>query len=215
VSTDALSWAPAEQAVSPTASEPVAEIPAQMTEVAAPDRLEMDESSDLQTAAGAVADDDQAPRVTEIADNEPADTAASVAAHDEAPAPAHDEQSPERNDVTPGAGAPQPLINPDEDPGDLFEPAADPRLPSLAIAPAAIAAASNDDETARAAIPLAPPSAQAASTAAAANPPQPASASALRLPPVALPHAAPRPTASDPLAPIRALSAEELLALFS
>ena len=53
---------------------------------AAPDRLEMDESSDGQATTGAVADNGQGPSVAEPTEAEPADPAAPVAAHDEAPA---------------------------------------------------------------------------------------------------------------------------------
>lgn len=78
-------------------------------------------------------------------------------------------------------------IDPDEDPGDLFEPIAGIRPAPEAPAPAPVAAA---QETA-------PP---------ASFPRAAASAPAL---------AASRPVANDPLAPIRALSEEELIALFS
>lgn len=76
-------------------------------------------------------------------------------------------------------------IDPDEDPGDLFEPMPDMRPAANGPAPLAAAAPAS----------LAPQAPRAAATAPA--------------------HAALRPAANDPLAPIRALSEEELIALFS
>jgi hypothetical protein len=80
-------------------------------------------------------------------------------------------------------------IDPDEDPGDLFEPISGVRPAPEAPAPAAAA-----QETAPSAS-LPPQSPRAAASA-----PAPAAS---------------RPVANDPLAPIRALSEEELIALFS
>ena len=83
-------------------------------------------------------------------------------------------------------------IDPDEDPGDLFEPAPNLR-PAADAAPAAMRA--NSAEAAAPAASLAPQSSGS-----------PADAPA---------DAASRSAANDPLAPIRALSEEELIALFS
>ena len=80
-------------------------------------------------------------------------------------------------------------IDPDEDPGDLFEPT--PDMHSAADAPSPVAAI---QETASPAS-LAPQAPRDAASAPS--------------------HAASRPAANDPLAPIRALSEEELIALFS
>jgi len=82
-------------------------------------------------------------------------------------------------------------IDPDEDPGDLFEPMSDMR--PTADAPVPVAA--TQETASPPAASLAPPSPRAAASAPA--------------------HAASRPAANDPLAPIRALSEEELIALFS
>jgi hypothetical protein len=82
-------------------------------------------------------------------------------------------------------------IDPDEDPGDLFEPMTDMQLAAGAPEPAPVAAV---QETA-------PPA-----NLVLQSPRRPASAPA---------PAASRPAANDPLAPIRALSEEELIALFS
>jgi hypothetical protein len=85
-------------------------------------------------------------------------------------------------------------IDPHEDPGDLFEPAPDLRpAADAAVAPPAMRASSAED-TAPAAS-LAP---QASGSRADAPPAAPS-----------------RSAAADPLAPIRALSEEELIALFS
>jgi|SRR5579862_531612 len=76
--------------------------------------------------------------------------------------------------------SPEPVVSPEEDPGDLFEPMPVPTpLPASAIA--------------------------------AAEPPVQTPAQRL----AATPRAISRPPASDPLAAVRALSAEELIALFS
>ncbi|HZR61770.1 MAG TPA: hypothetical protein VFA80_12550 [Xanthobacteraceae bacterium] len=83
-------------------------------------------------------------------------------------------------------------IDPDEDPGDLFEPAPDVRQAADAAPPAMSA---NSAEAAAPAASLAP---QWSGSSAAA----PADAAS-------------RSAANDPLAPIRALSEEELIALFS
>jgi len=80
-------------------------------------------------------------------------------------------------------------IDPDEDPGDLFEP-----ISGIRPAPEAPAPVAAVQETAPSAS-LPPQSPRAA-----ANGPAPAAS---------------RPLANDPLAPIRALSEEELIALFS
>jgi hypothetical protein len=215
VPADALVESPAEESTSTMENEPVAVMPAAAVEETAPDDVVVDQSLDQQTTvACAVADREQEPSVPELTEDGPMDTIAqTAAAHDETPA--QDEQSAERVAVAPEPTAAQPFIDPDEDPGDLFETLADPRPLSVASAAAAIAAAANDGGAAsasisHAALPLSP----AASTIVAAEPA--ASASALRLPPVApVTHAAPRPPVNDPLAPIRALSAEELIALFS
>jgi hypothetical protein len=81
----------------------------------------------------------------------------------------------------------QPVPGPQEDPADLFEPGAVPTLPVEAATPV----------TADAPVPAEPP----------AEP-----ARAVPSPPV---RAIPRPPGSDPLAAVRDLSAEELIALFS
>jgi hypothetical protein len=182
----------------------------------APAYLATDQSVDLQTAARSVADHDQAPPIREPIESEPADVVAPVAAADEALAP--DGQSAGPTEVVVEPMASRPAVDPDEDPGDLFEPVADAQPESVATAPAAIATPSlhgKDGEAAHASIPRngLPP---VAAEAAAAEPVSPEAASnALRVPVVAPPDAAPRPTPSDPLAPIRALSEEELIALFS
>jgi hypothetical protein len=181
--------------------------------VAEPDRVEMGESSDLQITASAVVEHDQESPDTELTEGEPVDALAPAAAYDEAPA--QDEQSAVFSEVAPEPMASQPAVDPNEDPGDLFEPDADPRLPSVMPVPAAIAAPWSDGEPARASIPLDALPLSAATSAVVLAEAHPASASALRLPPVAPADAAPQPPASDPLAPIRALSAEELIALFS
>jgi len=85
-------------------------------------------------------------------------------------------------------------IDPDEDPGDLFEPTPDMR-------PAADTAARSPAMSANA-IKETPPSSGLAPQASRGTANGPA-------------HAAARPAADDPLAPIRALSEEELIALFS
>jgi hypothetical protein len=130
----------------------------------------------------------------------------------------------------------QPAIDPDEDPGDLFEPTASVApLPVLreaatpvAIAPVPGNVAATVEETPQPAsgsgqnavasvqaatsapdIPLSaiPPTAKLD-----AKPPvQPASPRAAP----AAPPPAPRPAPADPLAPVRALSEEEMIALFS
>ncbi len=215
----ALPEAPAEEPASATQSEPVAVMPPAITAAPAPGHGVTDQSLDLQTAAHAVVHHDQGPSVTELAEGGPIDAVESIVACDDTPArdeaPARDEQNAERDEVAGEPMASQPTIDPNEDPGDLFEPVADARLPLMAPASAAIAAPS-DGEAAPASIPLAVlPLAPAASPEVAAQPPQPATASALRLPPVAPVPAPPPPSPSDPLAPIRALSAEELIALFS
>jgi len=177
---------------------------------AEPDRPAMDESSASQITATAVVEYDRGPPVTELNESEPVDGLPPAAADDEAPA--QDEQGAVPFEVAPEPAASQPAVDPNEDPGDLFEPDADPRLPSVMPVPAAIVAPWSDREAAPASIPLdvLPPTPAMEGAEA-----QPASASALRLPPVAPADAAPQPPPSDPLAPIRALSAEELIALFS
>jgi hypothetical protein len=217
ITADALSQAPAEESASTTASEPVAVMPAAMAEEAAPDHVAPDQSIERQTATVcAAADHEQEPPIPELAEGESMDPAAPVAARDEASA--QREQSAERDEVAPDPTASQPFIDPDEDPGDLFEPAADARPLSVASAAAALAAAGSNGEAAAAAsiaIATLPPAPTAAAIVVAETP-QASSASALRLPPVApAMHAAPQPPANDPLAPIRALSEEELIALFS
>jgi hypothetical protein len=179
----------------------------------APDRIEMDEGSVWQATTSAAADYDQGPPVAELAETEPADAAAPVAAHDEVSAP--DEQSVAFSEVAAEPAASRPAIDPNEDPDELFEPAAELPPPSIATAPAAIAMPSSDSEAARASVLLADSPAGPAASAVTAAETQPASASALRLPPVAPVDEASPPPASDPLAPIRALSEEELIALFS
>jgi len=81
----------------------------------------------------------------------------------------------------------EPVPGPQEDPADLFEPASVPTPPAEAAASA----------TADAAVPAEPP----------AEPPR-----AVPPPPA---RAIPRPPGSDPLAAVRDLSEEELIALFS
>jgi hypothetical protein len=93
--------------------------------------------------------------------------------------------APAQNISTESVPSPQP--GPQEDPADLFEPGADPTPPVEAAAPVA----------ADAAVPAVPPAEPAR-----AVPPPPA-------------RAIPRPPGSDPLAAVRDLSAEELIALFS
>jgi len=82
---------------------------------------------------------------------------------------------------------PSPQPNPQEDPADLFEPGSDPTPTVEAVTPV----------TADAAVPAEPP----------AEP-----ARAVPAPPA---RAIPRPPGNDPLAAVRDLSAEELIALFS
>jgi hypothetical protein len=182
----------------------------------APAYLATDQSVDLQTAARSVADHDQAPPIREPIEGEPADAVAPVAAGDEALA--RDEQSAGPTEVVVGPMASRSAVDPDEDPGDLFEPVADAQPGSVATAPAAIATPSlhgEDGEAAHASIPR-PGLPPVAAEVAAAEPVSPEAASnSLRVPIVAPPDAAPRPTPSDPLAPIRELSEEELIALFS
>lgn len=180
---------------------------------AAPDRIEMDEGADWQATTSAAADYDQRPPVAELAETEPVDAAAPVAAHDEVPA--QDEPSAVFSEIAAEATASRPAIDPNEDPDELFEPAAELPPPSIATAPAAIALPSSDSEAARASVLLAASPAAPAASAVTAAEVQPASASALRLPPVAPVDEASPPPPSDPLAPIRALSEEELIALFS
>ena len=81
----------------------------------------------------------------------------------------------------------EPVPGPQEDPADLFEPGSVPAPPVEAAAPV----------TADAAVPAEPPAEPARVV-----PPPPA-------------RAIPRPPGSDPLAAVRDLSAEELIALFS
>lgn len=180
---------------------------------AAPERLEKDESSDWQATPSAVADYDHAPPVPEPTESESVDAAAPVAAHGEVPA--QDEQSVVFSEVAPEPTASRPAIDPNEDPDELFEPVAELPSPSFAAVPAAIATPCSDSEAAGALIPLAASPAAPAASAVAAAETQPAPASALRLPPVAPVDEASPPPPSDPLAPIRALSEEELIALFS
>jgi DNA segregation ATPase FtsK/SpoIIIE, S-DNA-T family len=211
---DALPQAPAEESAGTTASEPAAVMAAAMAEEAAPDHVVLDQSIERQPATVCAAvDHEQEPAVPELAEGESMDAVAPVAARDEASA--QREQGAERDEVAPEPMAPPPFIDPDEDPGDLFEPAADARALSVARAAAALAAAGTNGEAAPASIAIATLApAPAAAAIVAAETPQ--AASALRLPPVApTTHVAPRPPASDPLAPIRALSEEELIALFS
>ena len=92
---------------------------------------------------------------------------------------------PAQNISTEPVPSPQP--NPQEDPADLFEPGAVPAPPAEAATPVA----------ADAAVSAEPPAEPAR-----AVPPPPA-------------RAIPRPPGSDPLAAVRDLSAEELIALFS
>jgi hypothetical protein len=94
--------------------------------------------------------------------------------------------APAQNFSTEPVPSPQP--NPQEDPADLFEPGEAPMPPVEAATPV----------TADAAVPAEPP----AEPARAVPPP----------PPV---RAIPRPPGNDPLAAVRDLSAEELIALFS
>lgn len=192
---------------------------------AAPDRIEMDEGSDAQAATSAAGDYDQGPTATELAEVEPVDAAAPITVHDESPAhdegpaqdeaPAQDEQSTVFSEVPAESPASRSAIDPNEDPDELFEPVAELPPPSIAPAPAAIATPSIDGEAADASTLLAASPATAAVSAVAAAETQPASASALRLPAVAPVQEASPPPPSDPLAPIRALSEEELIALFS
>jgi hypothetical protein len=148
----------------------------------------------------------------------PADAATPVAVHGEArahgEAPGEDEQSTVFSEVAPEPKASRPAIDPNEDPDELFEPVAAPP-PSIAPAPAAIAMPSSAGEAAHASILLAASPAAPAVSAVAAAETLPASASALRLPAAAPVHETSPPPPSDPLAPIRALSEEELIALFS
>jgi hypothetical protein len=81
----------------------------------------------------------------------------------------------------------EPVPGPQEDPADLFEPGSVPTTPVEAAAPV----------TADAPVPTEPP----------AEPPR-----VVPPPPV---RAIPRPPGSDPLAAVRDLSEEELIALFS
>jgi hypothetical protein len=81
---------------------------------------------------------------------------------------------------------PEPVVGPQEDPGDLFEPQPEPLPPDAAAAQA-------------------PPPA-------AAEVPAPAEPQSIPPPPS---RAVPHPPGSDPLAAVRALSEEELIALFS
>lgn len=86
-------------------------------------------------------------------------------------------------------------IDPDEDPGDLFEPAPDMRTMADAARPSSAISASTIQHTPP------PPSLTPQSPPGGAVTPVSAAAA--------------RPAANDPLAPIRALSEEELIALFS
>lgn len=127
-------------------------------------------------------------------------------------------------------------IDPDEDPGDLFEPVAVATAKpltvsgvatSVAAAPAPSnvaakaektpAAASNSEQkpvqsaqpaTSAPGIPVSAPSSAKPDAKPQAQPASPRAASAA-------PQAAPRPGPADPLAPVRALSEEEMIALFS
>lgn len=88
--------------------------------------------------------------------------------------------------ATPAVDTPS-SIDPDEDPGDLFEPTPDMRPQADAAVPPPALSAITIQET----------------------PPPPRGAAGAPV------YAASRPAANDPLAPIRALSEEELIALFS
>jgi hypothetical protein len=89
--------------------------------------------------------------------------------------------------------SPEPVPGPQEDPADLFEPGAAPMPPVETATPAPPA----PPVTADAPVPAEPPAEPAR-----AVPPPPA-------------RAIPRPPGNDPLAAVRDLSAEELIALFS
>lgn len=136
---------------------------------------------------------------------------------------------------------PQAAIDPDEDPGDLFEPIANtpaavpleamPQPSDIASAPEPIPPSSSENELkldASAPAVMSAPGAEKMSDAA------PSERSAPAAPPAAKPDAkppapavpprvaaapsaqqAPRPVVIDPLAPLRALSEEETIALFS
>jgi hypothetical protein len=113
---------------------------------------------------------------------------------DEAPVSEESESAPISSEEPPSdAVAPaqnisiEPVPGPQEDPADLFEPGGAPMPPVEAATPV----------TADAAVPAEPPVEPAR-----AVPPPPA-------------RAIPRPPGSDPLAAVRDLSAEELIALFS
>jgi hypothetical protein len=137
-----------------------------------------------------------------------------------------------RSESSLSKGAPL-LLNPEDDPGDLFEPAAG--MPAAAPPETAIETATPPPapESGLASIPkheddgatsivqsednvLAPLAvAEAGSLGAdisveSSNPPRP-----LRLTAAAVPPSVPRPEPTDPLALIRALSEEEMIALFS
>jgi hypothetical protein len=111
------------------------------------------------------------------------------------------------------------LLNPEDDPGDLFESAAD-------ISPPAMPESSTEAAALRTALENRPASVRARGGAALTvdeagslgaeppvesyNPPRP-----LRFPAVAVSPSVPHPEPNDPLAPVRALSEEEMIALFS
>jgi hypothetical protein len=114
---------------------------------------------------------------------------------DEAPAREESESAPTSSEELPSEAVPpaqnfstEPVPGPQEDPADLFDPGAAPIPPVETATPV----------TADAPLPAEPP----AEPARAVPPP----------PPV---RAIPRPPGSDPLAAVRDLSAEELIALFS
>ncbi len=131
--------------------------------------------------------------------------------------PAHEERSlaPQQAQPSPPAESP-PSIDPDEDPDDLFEPIADVRSPAATVVPPATAAPSSHGAAVPASVMSeALPSAAVAPAVPDVKPEEPAAASASRLAAAAPAQRAPRPAANDPLASIRALSEEELIALFS
>jgi hypothetical protein len=211
---NAPSQAPADEAANTGYDEPVAATQGDTTAIAPPDRVAADAGSDLQIAASAVSDHDHAPPAAEadpVAAAEPIDRAVEARAYDEQDAAPHQAAPP------PSVGS-HPSIDPDEDPGDLFEPMADARPAASAFAPASIAAPpSHGDAVPGDAVPVSGPSEGLPLAAAAAvevKSQQPASVTP-RLSAGAPAHGAPRAAANDPLAPIRALSEEETIALFS
>ncbi len=137
--------------------------------------------------------------------------------------------APSSSPNSPAAGKATPLLNPEDDPGDLFEPEAGTPLPEPAaeiavptamlkngvapvprrVADVAACTVQSDNNA------VVPPEAAAVSLGAdspvaSSNPPRP-----LRFTTATVAPSAPSPEPADPLAPIRALSAEEMIALFS